>query len=95
MRREGFEQAFAGAGLALDPSLIIQLEQPTYNTDEWRTAIETLLDRPDRPTAIVAFNDAVAFEVYAVCRAWACASLKTCRSPAATILCLRVTSTRR
>ena len=70
MRREGFEQAFAGAGLALDPSLIIQLEQPTYNTDEWRTAIETLLDRPDRPTAIVAFNDAVAFEVYAVCRAW-------------------------
>jgi DNA-binding LacI/PurR family transcriptional regulator len=68
MRREGFEQAFASAGLTPDPSLIIQLEQPTYDTDEWRAAIEALLDRPDRPTAIVAFNDAVAFEVYGVCR---------------------------
>lgn len=69
MRREGFEKAFAAAGLVPDPSLIVQLEQPTYETDEWRAVIEDLLNRPKRPTAIVAFNDAVALEVYAVCRA--------------------------
>lgn len=69
MRRLGYEQALKEAGLSLDPSLIIEIHQPTYDTDEWREVVGRLLDRPDRPTAVVAFNDEVALEVYAACRA--------------------------
>jgi LacI family repressor for deo operon, udp, cdd, tsx, nupC, and nupG len=69
MRRQGFEKAFAEAGLTPDPSLSVEIHQPTYNTGEWRERINVLLDRLDRPTAIVAFNDEVALQVYAVCRA--------------------------
>jgi len=68
MRRAGFEQAFAQAGITPDPSLIIEIDQPTYGSENWRAAINALLDRSDRPTAIVAFNDKVALQVYAVCR---------------------------
>jgi len=68
MRCEGFEQAFAEAGLEPDPDLIVEIQQPTYETDDWRDAIGGLLDRADRPTAMVAFNDEVALQVYAVCR---------------------------
>jgi len=69
MRREGFERAFADAGLAPDPALVVEINQPTYANDEWQATITALLDRPDPPTAIVAFNDEVALQVYAVCRA--------------------------
>ncbi len=68
MRRHGYEKALAESGLPVDASLIIEIRQPTYNTDEWRVVIGQLLDRPDRPTAVVAFNDEVALEVYAACR---------------------------
>jgi DNA-binding LacI/PurR family transcriptional regulator len=68
MRRRGYEQALAEAGLPLDPSLVIEIHQPTYDTDEWREVIGHLLDQPEHPTAIVAFNDEVALEVYAACR---------------------------
>ncbi|MBN2304449.1 MAG: LacI family DNA-binding transcriptional regulator [Anaerolineae bacterium] len=69
MRRKGFEKAYVDAGLMPDPALIVELVQPTYAHDDWRDAITGLLDQPDRPTAIVAFNDNVALEVYAACRA--------------------------
>ena len=69
MRREGFDRAFAEAGLTPDPALIVEVQRPTYANDAWRGQIHTLLDQPDRPTAIVAFNDEVALQVYAVCRA--------------------------
>jgi LacI family transcriptional regulator len=69
MRRQGFEKAFAEVGLTPEPSLIVEIHQPTYDNDDWRDAIIRLLDRPDPPTAIVAFNDEVALQVYAVCRA--------------------------
>jgi len=68
MRRRGYEQALAEAGLPLDRSLVVEIHQPTYDTDEWREVIGRLLDRPHRPTAMVAFNDEVALEVYAACR---------------------------
>ena len=68
MRHEGFEQAFAELGLTPDPDLITELDQPTYDHDEWQDVINSLLDLPDPPTAIVAFNDMVALQVYAVCR---------------------------
>lgn len=69
MRRRGFEKAFAEAGLQPDPALIVELDQPSYMTHDWRGAIQRLLEMTPRPTAIVAFNDTVALEVYAVCRA--------------------------
>jgi DNA-binding LacI/PurR family transcriptional regulator len=69
MRRRGYELALAESGLAVDPARIIEIHQPTYTTDEWRTVIDHLLDQPDRPTAVVAFNDEVALEIYAACRA--------------------------
>lgn len=69
MRRKGYERAFVQAGLTPDPTLIIEIGTPTYDTDDWRDTIHALLDRPDRPTAIAAFNDEVALQVYAVCRA--------------------------
>lgn len=68
MRREGFEKAFIQTNVASDPSLIIEIRQPTYDSKDWRDAINTLLDRTIPPTAIVAFNDQVALQVYEVCR---------------------------
>lgn len=68
MRREGFEKAFNEAGLVPDPALVIEIHQPTYATDDWQGVISHLLSTPHRPTAIVAFNDEVALQVYAVCR---------------------------
>ncbi|MBN1679242.1 MAG: LacI family DNA-binding transcriptional regulator [Anaerolineae bacterium] len=69
MRREGFENAFAAAGLSPDPDLVVELREPTYDANDWRGVINELLDHAHPPTAIVAFNDKVALEVYAVCRA--------------------------
>jgi LacI family transcriptional regulator, repressor for deo operon, udp, cdd, tsx, nupC, and nupG len=68
MRHKGFTQAFTDAGLVPDDALIVELDQPTFVTQDWRDAIHMLLDRDPPPTGIVAFNDQVALEVYAVCR---------------------------
>lgn len=68
MRRRGYEKALMEAGLTPDPRLIIELDQPSYVTEDWRNAVYRLLDRQPTPTAIVAFNDKVALEVYAACR---------------------------
>jgi DNA-binding LacI/PurR family transcriptional regulator len=69
MRRQGFENAYADLGLRPARSLLIELQQPTHDNDDWREAINSLLDRAEPPTAIVAFNDEVALQVYTVCRA--------------------------
>lgn len=68
MRLDGYLRAHAEAGVTPDPTLRVEIDRPTYANNDWRGAIETLLARPDRPGAIVAFNDEVALEVYAVCR---------------------------
>ncbi len=68
MRRRGFEKAFADFNLVPDPALIVELDQPTYVTEDWHKEVNALLDRQPPPTAIVAFNDKVALEVYAACR---------------------------
>jgi DNA-binding LacI/PurR family transcriptional regulator len=67
MRRCGYEKALSEAGL--DSAQVIEIRRPTYDTDEWRAVIGHMLDQPDRPTAVVAFNDEVALEVYTACRA--------------------------
>lgn len=68
MRREGFEKAFAEVGAAPDTSLIAEIHQPTYATGEWSGTIQSLLALSEPPTAIVAFNDEVALQVYAISR---------------------------
>jgi len=68
MRHDGFVRAHEDAGVVLDPSLCCEIDQPTYATADWHDVIDDLLARDDRPSAIVAFNDEVALEVYAVCR---------------------------
>jgi DNA-binding LacI/PurR family transcriptional regulator len=69
MRQRGYELALAESGLPLDPARIIEIHQPTYELGDWRAVIANLLDSADRPTAVIAFNDEVALEVYAACRA--------------------------
>ncbi len=68
MRRAGFERALAAHHLTPDESLIVELNQPTYDHDQWQVSIHRLLDLPEPPTALVAFNDMVALQIYAVCR---------------------------
>jgi len=69
MRYDGFVRAHQDAGVAPDLSLCYEIDQPTYATPDWYDVIDALLARDDRPDAVVAFNDEVALEVYAVCRA--------------------------
>lgn len=62
-RESGFRQAMAAAGLTVDETLIA----PGYFT--YRSGLDAareLLDRPDRPTAIVASNDDMAAAAAAV-----------------------------
>lgn len=68
MRYEGFVRAHEDAGVTPDPSLCYEIDQPTYATPLWHAIIDDMLARPDRPSAIAAFNDEVALEVYAICR---------------------------
>jgi LacI family transcriptional regulator len=56
----GFRAALAGAGILLDPELIVYSDWLTPRGTE---AAEQLLSLPDRPTAIFGFNDNVAIGV--------------------------------
>ena len=56
----GYRDAFAAAGLAVDPTLIV--DSPT-NRDGGRMALDAALRLADPPTAAVCFNDVVAFGV--------------------------------
>ncbi len=65
-RLEGFANALRTAGLSVDPSLIVEAP-PTK--DGGFAAMGSLLDRPDRPTAALCFNDVVAIgAMYALTR---------------------------
>jgi LacI family transcriptional regulator, galactose operon repressor len=65
-RLKGFHAALRAAGIAPDPSL----EVPSnFKYDGGEHAAGALLDRPDRPTAIFAFNDEVAVGAMVAARA--------------------------
>ncbi len=60
-RMNGARAALASAGIALDPSLFVTGSMPQFEMGY--TAGLKVLDRPDRPTAIFAFNDVMAIGV--------------------------------
>ncbi len=63
LRELGYRQALEGAGIAVDPLLI---KVGGYRPDLADAPVRTLLDRPDRPTAVFAANDLSAIHVIEV-----------------------------
>ncbi|KFB08145.1 LacI family DNA-binding transcriptional regulator [Nitratireductor basaltis] len=60
MREEGYRKALAGAGLEVDPALIIDCDG---STESGRAAAELLFVRDRLPTAFMCINDAAALGV--------------------------------
>jgi LacI family transcriptional regulator, galactose operon repressor len=60
-RLEGYRSVLAEAGIEFDPGLVEARPSETMGGYE---AASVLLDRPDRPTAIFAYNDRMAMGVY-------------------------------
>lgn len=58
---EGYRAALVALGVPWDPSLLVQLI--TEEADTAAAAVGGLLDRPDRPTAVLARCDGIAFGV--------------------------------
>ena len=65
-RRRGYRAALAAAGILPDPTLEQEAEP---EIDPGRAAAEQLLDLPERPTAIFAFNDNIAIGAIQAARA--------------------------
>jgi LacI family transcriptional regulator len=64
-REEGYRRALAGAGIAVDPSLI---GRGDFHPETAVPLARALLDSPDRPTAIFAASDGMALKVLDVAR---------------------------
>jgi LacI family transcriptional regulator len=65
-RRRGYRAALASAGILPDPALEVEA---IPEVEPGRQAAEYLLDLPDRPTAIFAFNDNIAIGAIQAARA--------------------------
>jgi LacI family transcriptional regulator len=65
-RRRGYRAALATAGIPLDPALEVEAVPEIF---PGRDAAASLLDVPDRPTAIFAFNDNIAIGAIQAARA--------------------------
>ena len=60
-RLEGYQGALRAANIKFDPALVVSDESETWGG--YRAARQ-LLDRPDRPTALFAYNDRMAMGAY-------------------------------
>lgn len=60
-RQSGFEQEMAAAGLPIPPEYVVQAQGS--DPDKGVAPLESLLDLPNRPTAIICFNDMLAIGV--------------------------------
>jgi len=60
-RQLGFEQEMATAGLPIPPEYLASV--PGGNPDSGISALDSLLDLPNRPTAIICFNDMMAIGI--------------------------------
>jgi LacI family transcriptional regulator len=65
-RLKGYQAALAGAGIMPDPGLAVP---SNFQIEGGVRAAAALLDRPDRPTAIFAFNDNLAIGAMKAARA--------------------------
>src|SRR5215213_4743544 len=65
-RRRGYRAALAAAGILADPELEVEAEP---EIEDGRTAAGHLLDLPEPPTAIFAFNDNIAIGTLQAARA--------------------------
>src|SRR5215210_8543351 len=65
-RRRGYRAALAAAGILPDPALEVEA---IPEIEPGREAAEKLLDVPERPTAIFAFNDNIAIGAIQAARA--------------------------
>ena len=65
-RREGYERALGEAGLTVDPALI---RGGSWDPNSVNDAVRALSALPDRPTAIFAASDSLAFRAIEVLRA--------------------------
>jgi LacI family transcriptional regulator len=71
LRGAGFRTAFAEAGVTFDPALEVPGFVGPVETEamvSYEAALD-LLDRPDRPTALICGNDKIAMHVYAAAAA--------------------------
>jgi LacI family transcriptional regulator len=66
-RRRGYHAALASAGILPDTALEIEADFEIHGADR---AAQVLLDRPDPPTAIFAFNDNLAIGTIQAARAY-------------------------
>ncbi len=64
-RLNGMRGALAAAGVLPDPDLVVE---SSFSIESGEEVARTLLDRPDRPTAIFAFNDNTAIGALRVAR---------------------------
>ena len=81
-RLRGYHGALAAAGVMPDPELVVE---SNFDVEGGVEAALSLLDRPDPPTAIFAFNDMLAIGAMQAARAARrSASPTTCRSSAST-----------
>ena len=65
LREQGYRRALADAGVEFDPELVVAAEAVSSGGEE---ATLRLLSRPDRPTAVFAFNDRMAIGAYRAAR---------------------------
>ncbi|WP_194785371.1 LacI family DNA-binding transcriptional regulator [Actinomyces haliotis] len=61
LREKAFRETMAGHGLPVDESVVVAGGSDPLSADE---SARRLLDRPDRPSAIVCYNDGLAAGVY-------------------------------
>lgn len=64
LRRAGYEAALEDAGIALDPSLVVEASDPGVAAG--REAARRLLESADAPTAVFCFSDQIAFGFYQI-----------------------------
>lgn len=61
LRQSGYVAALASAGLTVDPGLVVACDGTPTGADR---AARSLLTRPDAPTAVFCYDDALALAVY-------------------------------
>ncbi|MGF3056786.1 LacI family DNA-binding transcriptional regulator [Microbacterium sp. YY-01] len=65
LRFSGYRNALADHGIALDPTLVVDLPDP--GTSRAVAPIRELLSSKNRPSALFCFSDQIAFAAYQVC----------------------------